>query len=42
MKELPPFEVKGIGLDILCRRLLDGFLLLRQQLDLELIDDGFW
>ena len=39
VEELPAPEIVGVGLDILGRRLLDRLLLLRQQLDLELLDD---
>ena len=38
--KLPASQIIGVGLDIIGRRLRDRLLLLRQQLDLELLDDG--
>ena len=40
MEELAAPQIMRVGLDVFGRRLLDGFLLLRQELHLELFDDG--
>ena len=39
VEELAAPQIVGVGLDIVGRRLLDRLLLLRQKLDLELLDD---
>ena len=40
MEKLATFQVIGVGLDVVSRRLCDGLLLLRQQLDFQLLDNS--